>query len=77
MSDFYFQNSLANDQKFSRTSMDERVRNQDKRRGDKTTRDKKVQDALDKLVAERDEAKKKLASEEKKPGTQAILDAFK
>ena len=44
---------------------------------DKNARDKKVQDTLDKLMTERDEAKKKQAAEERKPGTQAILDALK
>lgn len=50
---------------------------QEKRRKDKSARDKRIQDALDKLVTERDEAKKKLTADEKKPGTQAILDALK
>jgi len=56
---------------------DEKAKNQDKRRGDKTTRDKKVQEALEKLVTERDEAKKRQATDDKKPGNQAILDALK
>ncbi len=60
-----------------RSSSDEKAKTQEKRRSDKTTRDKKIQDALDKLVIERDEAKKKQAAEEKKPGSQAILDALK
>ncbi len=68
---------MANDQKGMRSSSDEKAKTQEKRRSDKTTRDKKIQDALDKLVIERDEAKKKQAAEEKKPGSQAILDALK
>jgi hypothetical protein len=37
----------------------------------------KVPDALDKLVLDLEENKKKAAAEGKKPGTQAILDALK
>lgn len=46
----------------------EKSKEQEKRRGDKTVRDKKIIEALDKLVAERDEAKKKAAAGDKKPG---------
>lgn len=69
--------ALANDQKTWRTSNDEKAKAQDKRRADKVTRDKKYQDALDKLVLDLEENKKKAAAEGKKPGTQAILDALK
>ncbi|WVR08584.1 hypothetical protein IAU60_005639 [Kwoniella sp. DSM 27419] len=69
--------AIAADNRAAHTVTDESKKAQDKRRADKTARDKKITDALEKLVAERDEAKKKQASEEKKPGTQAILDALK
>ena len=49
----------------------------DKRRVDKTGRDKKFQEALDKMVAHGDETKKLRTADDKKPGTQAILDAMK
>ena len=71
------QDALSADQKTWRTANDDRTKASDKRRGEKTTRDKKVQDALDKLVADRDEAKKQKAADDKKPGIQAILDALK
>jgi hypothetical protein len=71
------QDAMANDQKKRITSDDERLKNQEKRRTDKTTRDKKFAEALDKLVLERDEAKKQKTADAKKPGTQAILDALK
>ncbi|ORY26571.1 hypothetical protein BCR39DRAFT_252911 [Naematelia encephala] len=69
--------ALANDQKTWRSTSDERVKAQDKRRADKTTRDKKFQDSLDSLVKEREDAKKRQTADDKKPGTQAILDALK
>ncbi|WVQ95510.1 hypothetical protein IAU59_002607 [Kwoniella sp. CBS 9459] len=69
--------TLAAENKASKTMSDENAKAQDKRRTDKTVRDKKITEALDKLVADREEAKKKQAAEDKKPGTQAILDALK
>lgn len=65
------------DGKTRNTGYDERIKTQEKRRVDKTTRDKKFQDALDVLVKDRDETKKRLVADEKKPGTQAVLDALK
>lgn len=56
---------------------DERIKASDKRRGDKDARDKKFQEALDKLVAQMEAEKKKATADGKKPGTQAILDALK
>lgn len=71
------QDSLANDSKTWKTQYDDTAKGQEKRRTDKAARDKKLQDALDKLVAAQEEAKKKQVTDEKKPGTQAILDALK
>ncbi|WWD20657.1 hypothetical protein CI109_105133 [Kwoniella shandongensis] len=68
---------LATDNKTAKTLQDESAKSQEKRRADKSVRDKKITEALDKLVAEREEAKKKQAADDKKPGTQAILDALK
>lgn len=65
------------DGKTRNTSYDERVKIQEKRRADKTTRDKKFQDAFDALAKDRDEAKKRQVADDKKPGTQAVLDALK
>jgi hypothetical protein len=36
-----------------------------------------MQDALDVLVKDTDESKKRRTADEKKPGTQAVLDALK
>ncbi|WVF67946.1 hypothetical protein IAT40_002708 [Kwoniella sp. CBS 6097] len=69
--------ALAAENKATKTMSDEKAKAQDKRRTDKTVRDKKITEALDKLVADREEAKKKQAVDDKKPGTQAILDALK
>ncbi|RXK40622.1 hypothetical protein M231_02077 [Tremella mesenterica] len=69
--------SMANDNKTWRSLQDGKVKDKDKRRSDKTTRDKKLQEALDKLVVEANEMKKRNTADEKKPGTQAILDALK
>ncbi|KAK8850475.1 hypothetical protein IAR55_004393 [Kwoniella newhampshirensis] len=68
---------LANDNKTAKTLQDEGAKSQEKRRADKSVRDKKITEALEKLVADREEAKKKQSAEDKKPGTQAILDALK
>ncbi|KAL7422817.1 hypothetical protein Q5752_002113 [Cryptotrichosporon argae] len=68
---------LAGDQKTWRTSYDESAKTADKRRADKAARDKKWQEALDKLVGDKDEQKKLREADAKKPGTQAILDALK
>jgi hypothetical protein len=68
---------MMNEGKTRNTSQDERHKTQEKRRADKTVRDKKFQDALDILVKDRDETKKRLVADEKKPGTQAVLDALK
>jgi hypothetical protein len=57
--------------------MDERFKSSDKRRTEKITTVKKIQDALDVLVKDTDEAKKRRTVDEKKPGTQAVLDALK
>ncbi|KAK6906657.1 hypothetical protein I203_100644 [Kwoniella mangroviensis CBS 8507] len=67
---------LATDSKATKTANDEKAKSQEKRRTDKTARDKKITEALDKLVLDREEAKKKEVVNEKKPGTQAILDAL-
>lgn len=64
------QDAMAADSKTKGTA-------QEKRRGDKAARDKKFQDALDGLVKDRDETKKRQAADDKKPGTQAVLDALK
>lgn len=71
------QDALANEGKANKTANDEAKKATDKRRLDKAARDKKITDALDKLVIERDEAKKQKTVDDKKPGTQAILDALK
>ncbi|WRT70644.1 uncharacterized protein IL334_007642 [Kwoniella shivajii] len=68
---------IATDGKVSKTMNDERSKAQDKRRTDKSVRDKKITEALDKLVADREEEKKKQVANDKKPGTQAVLDALK
>ncbi len=62
---------MAKDQKDRSTTTD-------KRRTDKTVRDKKFQDTLDKLIIQRDEGKKKEDDKTKKEkeGTQAVLDAI-
>lgn len=62
---------MAKDQKDRSTSTD-------KRRTDKTARDKKFQDTLDKLIVQKDEGKKKEDDKTKKDkeGTQAVLDAI-
>ena len=57
--------------------MDERFKSSDKRRTEKITTVKKMQDALDVLVKDTDEAKKRRTVDEKKPGTQAVLDTLK
>ncbi|ORX41083.1 hypothetical protein BD324DRAFT_678476 [Kockovaella imperatae] len=69
--------ALAADQKMWRTADEDRTKSSDKRRTEKNARDKKVQDALDRLVAGSDEAKKQKTADDKKPGIQAILDALK
>ena len=71
------QDSLVNDQKTFRSASDERGKGQDKDRTETIARDKKVQDTLDKLIVEREELKKKQTADEKKPGSQAVLDALK
>ncbi|WWC65105.1 uncharacterized protein I303_107719 [Kwoniella dejecticola CBS 10117] len=68
---------IAADGKATKTVNDEKAKAQEKRRTDKTARDKKITEALDKIVADREEEKKKAAANDKKPGTQAILDALK
>lgn len=68
---------MANEGKASKTVNDERTKASDKRRTEKTVRDKKITEALDKLLASSDETKKAKAADDKKPGTQAILDALK
>jgi carbamoylphosphate synthase large subunit len=68
---------MMNDQKAARTSTDERLKTTEKRRTEKAARDKKFQEALDKLILVGDETKKQKAADDKKPGTQAILDALK
>nr|XP_019051135.1 hypothetical protein I302_01584 [Kwoniella bestiolae CBS 10118]OCF30065.1 hypothetical protein I302_01584 [Kwoniella bestiolae CBS 10118] len=67
---------IATEGKATKTANDEKAKAQDKRRTEKTARDKKITEALDKLVLDREEAKKKETANEKKPGTQAILDAL-
>ncbi|OCF45693.1 hypothetical protein I317_00596 [Kwoniella heveanensis CBS 569] len=69
--------ALAAESKAAKAMSDEQSKSQEKRRTDKTARDKKITEALDKLVADREDAKKKQAADDKKPGTQAILDALK
>lgn len=68
---------MAAENKTRNNVVDERFKSSDKRRAEKITTVKKVQDALDVLVKNTDEAKKRRAAEEKKPGTQAVLDALK
>jgi hypothetical protein len=69
--------ALANEGNANKAANDEKSKAADKRRLEKAARDKKITEALDKLVVERDEAKKQKAVDDKKPGTQAILDALK
>lgn len=68
---------IANENKAARTTDADRAKTTEKRRTDKAARDKKITEALDKLVLERDEAKKQKTADEKKPGPQAVLDALK
>lgn len=68
---------MATEGKASKTANDEKIKVSDKRRTEKTARDKKITEALDKLLAGSDETKKAKAADDKKPGTQAILDALK
>lgn len=69
--------ALAAENKTRNTSQDERLRSSDKRRAEKVTTVKKMQDALDILVKDTDESKKRRTVDDKKPGTQAVLDALK
>ncbi|KAK4686714.1 hypothetical protein P7C73_g3410, partial [Tremellales sp. Uapishka_1] len=69
--------ALTNDSKAWKTMHDGTAKDRDKRRTEKAARDKKWQEALDKLVVEKDLAAKQKDVDAKKPGTQAILDAFK
>jgi hypothetical protein len=71
------QDALAAENKTRNTSQDERYKSSDKRRAEKLTTVKKMQDALDVLVKDTDESKKRRAVDDKKPGTQAVLDALK
>jgi hypothetical protein len=68
---------LAAENKTRNTSQDERLKSSEKRRAEKLTTVKKMQDALDVLVKDTDESKKRRTVDEKKPGTQAVLDALK
>lgn len=71
------QDALAKDQKDWRTAQDGKGKDSDKRRAEKAARDKKFQELLDALAKDSAELKKRNGAEDKKPGTQAILDALK
>ncbi|KAL1409582.1 hypothetical protein Q8F55_003573 [Vanrija albida] len=69
--------TLIGDNKAWRTVYDEHEKAAETRRTEKAARDTKFQEALDKILANDEELKTLREAEAKKPGTQAVLDAFK
>jgi hypothetical protein len=63
---------LAAENKTRNASTDERLKSSDKRRAEKATTVKKMQDALDVLVKDTDESKKRRTADEKKPGCSQV-----
>ncbi|TYJ54390.1 hypothetical protein B9479_004978 [Cryptococcus floricola] len=68
---------LSSDHASSKSSEGDREQEKKRRREDKAARDEIMVNALDKLMGDREDAKKKAVTDEKKPGFQAILDALK
>ncbi|WVQ70693.1 hypothetical protein IAR50_000215 [Cryptococcus sp. DSM 104548] len=68
---------LSSDHASSKSQEGHREEEKKKRREDKAARDEIMLKALDKLMGDREDAKKKAVADEKKPGFQALLDALK